>query len=449
MSCDLTSLRGRLMATVGEANVHADEASITSHAVDGLLPSMTVRPGSQDEVAAVVSACASAGAAMIPWGGGTAMATGNPPNKLDVVVCLERLDRIVEFDADNLCVTVEAGMPLGRLQQVVAERQELLPLDPPDSGRVTLGGLVAANQSGPCRLLHGTPRDWVLGMRVVLPDGERIRCGGRVIKNVSGYDMNKLFIRSFGTLGIITEVTLKLLPMPSARASVLGLFPGLPEATSVLEKIQASFLLPEALDLLDPSAADLLLPSVGLEPRGCFALVAGFSGSRVTVDRQVRDLEALIAVVAGQSLTLQEADSARVWTATTNVLGRVRPDPLRVVCQIAVPIGRTVGMMVSVLAKAAGQGLTATVTAHAGSGLLRMALLPATAMTGGEVMAGLAATAEALREEATGGGGSLVLLEAPLSLKKQVDACKPFSFKAILSYRVDNYRKRFTITIQG
>ena len=250
MSCDLASLRGRLEVIVGEANIHADEGSISSHAVDGVLPSMTVQPGSQDEVAAVVSACASAGAAMIPWGGGTAMATGNPPKRLDVVVCLERLDRIVEFDADNLCVTVEAGMPLGRLQQVVAERQELLPLDPPDSDRVTLGGLVAANQSGSCRLLHGTPRDWVLGMRVVLLDGERIRCGGRVIKNVSGYDMNKLFIRSFGTLGIITEVTLKLLPMPSARASVLGLFPGLPEASSVLEKIQASFLLPEALDLL-------------------------------------------------------------------------------------------------------------------------------------------------------------------------------------------------------
>ena len=222
------------------------------------------------------------------------MGTGNRPERVDVVVRLDRLDRIVEFDPDNLCVTVEAGMPLARLQELIAEKKVLLPLDPPDGARVTVGGLVAANLSGPRRLQHGTIRDWVLGMRVVLPDGERIRCGGRVIKNVSGYDMNKLFIRSFGTLGIVTEVTVKLLPMPAAQASVMGLFPDLSGAAAVVEKVLASFLLPEALDLLDPGALDLLAPALGHGATGGFALVAGFTGSREVVARQVHACSPLL-----------------------------------------------------------------------------------------------------------------------------------------------------------
>ncbi|HEX7550763.1 MAG TPA: FAD-binding oxidoreductase, partial [Candidatus Methylomirabilis sp.] len=206
MHPDLTGLRGQLEKIVGAEYVGAGPAATARFAVDGVIPGLTVRPGTQDEVAKAVSACAAAGATMIPWGGGTAMGLGNRPSRADAVVRLDRLDRIVEFDAANLCVTVEAGVRLELLQGTLAQKKEILPLDPPADVKVTIGGLVAANQSGPARLLYGTVRDWVLGMRVVLPDGQRIHCGGRVIKNVSGYDMNKLFIGSLGTLGILTEV---------------------------------------------------------------------------------------------------------------------------------------------------------------------------------------------------------------------------------------------------
>jgi len=297
VSPDLASLQRRLVDLVGAHHVDAAPESTVPFAVDGRVPALTVRPGTQDEVASVVSACAAEGAALVPWGGGTAMGTGNPPERVDLVVRLDRLDRVVEFDPDNLCASVEAGLPLARLQKLAAGKKVLLPLDPPEGDRVTLGGLVAANLSGPRRLQHGTIRDWVLGLRVVLPDGERIHCGGRVIKNVTGYDMNKLFIRSFGTLGIVTEVTVKLLPMPAVQASVMGLFPELPAAASVVEEVLGSFLLPEALDLLDPGALDLLTPRLGTA--GGFAVVAGFAGSRETVARQVRDLEAMISVRGG------------------------------------------------------------------------------------------------------------------------------------------------------
>ncbi len=422
MPCDLASLRRRLEDIVGNHHVDADPESTAAFAVDGLVPSLAVRPGTQDEVATVVSACAAGGAALVPWGGGTAMGTGNRPDRVDVVVRLDRLDRVVDFDPDNLCVTVEAGMPLTRLQEMIATKKLLLPLDPPDAARVTVGGLVAANLSGPRRLQHGTARDWVLGMRVVLPDGERIRCGGRVIKNVSGYDMNKLFIRSFGTLGIVTEVTVKLLPMSAAQASVMGLFPDLSGAAAVVEKVLASFLLPEALDLLDPRALGLLAPALDHGTTGDFALVAGFTGSRETVERQVRDMETMISEWGGTARLFREADSVGLWDAITNVFRTLPQDPLRVLCTMAVPIGRTAGMMASARAQATEQGLAATLSAHAGSGVLRAAFLPAAGSSEDGAISGIAATIEILRGEATAVGGSLVIQEAPPRFKERVDA---------------------------
>ncbi len=433
MSHDLASLRRQLEDLVGNSHVDAGPETTAAFAVDGMIPALTVRPGTQDEVAAVVAACAASGAALVPWGGGTAMGMGNCPVRVDVVVHLDRLNRVVEFDPDNLCVTVEAGMPLARLQEMIAEKKLLLPLDPPDGARVTVGGLVAANLSGPRRLLHGTARDWVLGIRVVLPDGERIRCGGRVIKNVSGYDMNKLFIRSFGTLGIITEVTVKLLPMPAAQASVLGLFPDLSGAAATAEKVLASFLLPEALELLDPCALDILAPALGRSAPGNFALAAGFTGSRETVERQVRDLETLISERGGTVRLFREVDSVRIWDAVTNAFGALPQDPLRVLCMVAVPIARTAGMMASARAGATGSGLTAATLAHAGSGILWAAFFPAAGLPEDEAVSRMVTTLLALREEAATVGGSLVIQEASPRLKERVDAWgKPGSSFAIM-----------------
>jgi glycolate oxidase FAD binding subunit len=130
-------------------------------AVDGMVPSLAVRPGSQEETAAVMTACADAGAAVLPWGGGTSMGLGNPPTRADVAVILDRLNRIVEYDAPTLTVTAEAGVRLGDLQAALGERKQFLPLDPPTHGKATMGGILAANASGPGRLLYGTARDWV------------------------------------------------------------------------------------------------------------------------------------------------------------------------------------------------------------------------------------------------------------------------------------------------
>jgi len=418
---DLDSLRGQLEAIVGPEHVASGVAQTAAFAVDGVLPELIVRPGTQDEVAAVVTACAKVGAAMIPWGGGTAMGLGNAPARAQVVLHLERLDRLVEWDPANLVITAEAGMRLAALQELIARDRATLPLDPPAGHRVTLGGLVAANQNGPSRLLYGTVRDWLLGMRVVLPSGERVHCGGRVIKNVSGLDMNKLFIRSMGTLGIVTEVTFKLLPLPSQRASVIGLFPDLAAAWAVVRQVQASFLLPEAMELLNPEAVDLLAPTLGLPAApGTCAIAVALAGSPETVERQAREFTAKFEAGGGTALSLPNGQAGPAWNTIRNLLdGAQGVSPARILCKITVPIARTCDLIAA--ANRAGQAgsLRATVVAHAGSGVIWARFIPGMeGAPGGPVAKAL----EELRKEAEAAGGSLVLHDAPPPLKRQVDA---------------------------
>jgi glycolate oxidase FAD binding subunit len=418
---DLAGLRGQLEKIVGADHVGVGPTATGKFSVDGVVPGLLVRPGTQDEVSKALAACASANAAVIPWGGGTAMGLGNRPRRADVVLLLDRLDQIVEFDAANLCVTVEAGAKLAALQAALAQKKEILPLDPPADAKVTAGGLVATNLSGPSRLLYGTARDWVLGMRVAMPDGERVHCGGKVIKNVSGYDMNKLFIGSFGTLGIITEVTFKLLPLPATRAGVVGLFPDLAQAADVVRKTLESVLLPEALELLDPEAVTLVAPRLGLEVQpGAYGLAVALAGSRETVERQVRDFSSLFRDAGGRVTPLPEGRTVLAWDAIRNVFGYLpAPPSTRVLCKIAVPISRTGDLFAAAGVLRKRHGLPGALTAHAGSGIVWACYLVGPKAPPEEV---LADALEGLRSETEQAEGSLVVQDAPATLKARVDA---------------------------
>jgi glycolate oxidase FAD binding subunit len=416
MPRDLAGLARKLSGIVGQEHVLADGAA-TDFAVDGVSPRLAVSPGSQQEVEAVVTACGSADAAMAPWGGGTAMGLGNPPSRLDVVVRLDRLTRIAEFDDANLNVSAEAGVRLSRLQAVLNEKREFLPLDPARADSVTVGGLVQSNASGPGRQLYGSVRDWVLGLRVVLPSGERIRCGGKVIKNVSGYDMNKLFIGSLGTMGIVTEATFKLLPLPATRATVVGVFRHVSQVASVVARTLESFLVPEALEALDPRALESV--ETGLEPASAsgYGLVVSLAGSRETVERQVRDFTKLFAegqAIATNTLGATGAESA--WRAIRDVHAPL--EGRGVVVKIAVPIGKTLELFAAAEELMRRRGCRGAVTAHAGSGIVRAGYQ----IEAGTPLEPLRDALTALRGEAEAAEGSLVLEAAPAALKRSLDA---------------------------
>jgi glycolate oxidase FAD binding subunit len=386
-------------------------------AVDGAAPPLVVCPGTQEQVEAVVAACGQVGAAIAPWGGGTAMGLGNPPSRLDVVLCLDRLTRIVEFDPANLVVSAEAGVRLGDLQQVLAAEREFLPMDPARMAWRTLGGAIATNASGPSRLLYGTARDLVLGLRVVLPSGERVRCGGKVIKNVSGYDMNKVFIGSLGTLGIITEVTFKLLPTPADRATLAGVFADLRRATAVVQRALGSFLLPEAMELLDPQALAAVAPDLGLEGSAGYGLAISLAGSQETVERQAHDFaQVLTEGTAVRTSTLGPEASLAAWRKIRDLPdGAIKAD--RVVVKIGVPISRTAAFLAAAKDLGRRHGWRGAIAAHAASGVVRAAY--ATGSGAAEVVRD---GVEALRREAKAAEGSLVVEAAPPALKRHLDA---------------------------
>ncbi len=187
--------------------------------VDGVPVARVARPGSVEEASQVLRAAADDGLAVAFSGGGGKLGLGNPPERVDLLVSSERLDQVLEHAAGDLVVRAQAGVRLADLQQRLAPAGQWLALDPPEP-RATLGGVVAANASGPRRLRYGTVRDLIIGITVVLADGTVARAGGKVVKNVAGYDLAKLFCGSLGTLGMVAEVIFRLHPVPAAAAVV-------------------------------------------------------------------------------------------------------------------------------------------------------------------------------------------------------------------------------------
>src|SRR6266851_90204 len=267
--------------------------------IDGIASTSRVTPASREELAEALRLADEHGQAVAPVGGGTQLDLGMPPSRLDVVIETTGLNKVVEYEPADLTVTVEAGIRFDELQKLLGEQGQFLALDPPAASGATIGGLIATNASGPLRFAYGTARDLVIGTRVANPDGNVTHAGGRVVKNVAGYDLNKLYVGSLGTLGIIVELSFTLAPIPPATNTVVGQFADANAARAVINAVVQSPLSPMAIELLGPRAASAVsLPEALL-------VVFRVGGYPQAVERQVRDLSALV----GQRVET----SATVW----------------------------------------------------------------------------------------------------------------------------------------
>lgn len=239
-------------------------------AVVGVLPSLVAAPASTQECADLLAAAASLGLAVLPRGTGSRMHWGNPPGRCDLVIEMTRMDRVVEHAAGDLVATVEAGVSLDRLAEVLGDAGQRLALDPPAADllagrtRGTVGGVLATGAAGPLRLRYGTPRDLLLGITVVRADGTVARSGGKVVKNVAGYDLGKLFAGSRGTLGLITQATFRLHPVPASVAYV---------SVDCAAAVDACQIIAAVLDSpLAPVAAEIAWPGADAPVGVCFAI---------------------------------------------------------------------------------------------------------------------------------------------------------------------------------
>jgi glycolate oxidase FAD binding subunit len=401
-----------LERVVGSPNLKLGKEA-TDYQIDELAPELVVAPGSEEEVAQVLEAAARYGRAVAPWGGGTMIPLGNPPARLDTVVSLKRLNRVREYEPADLTATVEAGVTLGDLQARLGRERQLLPLDPPGWRSATLGGIAATNASGPWRLLYGSMRELALGARMALPDGRVVRSMGRVVKNVAGYDLKRLFIGSLGTLGIITELSFTLQPAPETKATHLARFERLEEAWNYGLKVVHSTLQPTALALLTPSMAG------HLKLGGGFLVMIDLWGVAADVDLQLGRLDEL--AVKGGASAKEAMDGRRAEGLWERVRTMTAPRSDGVLLKVVTPIVSGI----TLLQEAHRQLAEPAVVTYVGCGI-QYIRLPA-----GQEEARLAGIIEALRQEALRQEGYLVVEAAPTSLKRRVDVWGPLEAREL------------------
>ncbi len=314
----------------------AAATELERYAVDGFIPESVVFAETIAEVEGVVRAAGAAALALLPAGLGAHLAIGMPPDRLDCVVSTARLTGIVEHAAADMTVTLRAGTTLADVTAVLAGAGQWLPLDPPLPLRTTMGGLLAANLSGLLRTSQGAVRDLTIGLRAVRADGRVIGSGGRVVKNVAGYDLHKAFIGSQGTLGIIVEVTFKVRPRPDGEVTVVVACPSFDTAGRLVAAIRDAAVEPLWLavagaGILDGSTASKATnPAAPRNPQeisdgthtkttgAAATLVLGLGGSPRSLDVQ-RDRITVLArahVGPGRLGSLAEPASTAVPTAT-------------------------------------------------------------------------------------------------------------------------------------
>jgi glycolate oxidase FAD binding subunit len=398
----------KLRGIVGPANVITG-IEISPYVVEGRAPEAAVFPGSVDEVRAVVVAAAEAATPVVPWGGGTAARVGTPASRRGIVLGLGRLARLVEHEPGDLTATVEAGMTMAALQRALRARGQWLSLDPPDAQRATIGGVIGANAAGPRRHLYGTMRDLLIGVAVVTADGALVRGGGKVVKNVAGYDLPKLFIGAWGTLGVVVEATVKLRPVPDAERLVAVAFDRMKDAGVAARAVAASDLVPNALDLLDAEAARAL----GVAGAGA-VLVVGFDGLAEQVAWQCDELARIAGPLGGHAAAPLPAHA---WAALSTAAAAAFEVPTAVMRLVVMPT-QVADLVEQGGAAARARGLAAAWSAHAGVGVVTGALFSTAG--GGADVAAVAGVLREWRAAARAGGGHAVLEAAPLAVKAEV-----------------------------
>ncbi len=292
-----------LSAIVGEANI---SESLRLRVPD----SLSVAPGSIEEACEVMKLASREGWAVVPSGASTWLNAGNPIEPVNVVISTARLNQFLDHEPADLVGSAEAGVTLENLNQALAPGGQWLPLDPPDDGRATLGGVVATGLAGAQKCGYGMPRNFVIGMRVVLPDGKFVKAGGRVVKNVAGYDLCKLFTGSYGTLGLIAELTFKLRPRPAKEITVLaeGTLEGVLEASRSVQKAR---LFPVAIELVSSALARRIGVEIAM---GSVLLLTRFAGIEKTVSYQIAKASAEIRSEAGIAEIENESDDQDLWS---------------------------------------------------------------------------------------------------------------------------------------
>ncbi len=400
---DWAGLDNDLLNTADAPRMGTD-ADLARFAVDGVRPERVVFPGSVPQVQRVMESASARGVAVVPAGFGAHLGLGAPPRQPFLALSLASLNALVDHQPANMTLTAEAGACLTRLQAVVAGAGQWLPVEPPFPDRTSVGGLISADLSGPSRFSQGTVRDLLIGVTVVRADGSVAKSGGRVVKNVAGYDLGKLYCGALGTLGVIVEATFKLRTLPEARAVVRVTCGDMAGAEGLLGRIRTAPLEPSFIELV------ARLPAAG----SGYAVVVGFAGAEEDVADQAATLSSLVGGDDRlEELSEQEGGAVVAELRDTPALG----EPV-LGLKVSVLPARVAAFMTALEDEGARNGSTMAVQAHAGNGIIRVRVSPPDDR---DLRGWTSAAVDRMRAAATGLGGTLVVERASPDVKPVLD----------------------------
>src|SRR6266516_1585140 len=407
---EIETFAASLLQYTPAIQIVSDPDELLNYAVDGVLPRLTVIPERVEQVAQIVALANQQGLTLLTRGGGSRINLGGISTPFDILIETIKLNRLLEHEVPDLTCHVEAGITLASFQAQLGAKGQWLALDPPDAQQTTIGGILASNASGPKRLRYGTARDLVIGLRVVQANGEVARSGGSVVKNVAGYDLNKLYLGSLGTLGIIVEANFKLQPLPINERTLILTFSNAEDAIGTVIALLGSLLTPSAIELIDSNAASDMTDFFGLTlPTNGYTLAVNFEGSTTSSDRQVNETRLL----ARKNDALLSDDL--VGKAKDEFWNIVREHTQgTVTCKASVLVSKMANYLKTIRQVCQKHELEAAVVAHAGNGILYIELRPVDATFR------LVEAIKELRLHAQEARGSMVVERCPSDLKRRI-----------------------------
>lgn len=330
-------VREKLCSIVGGSYVQDDQVTLVSYSYDATpnfqaLPDAVVLPGNTEEISQIVQTCNEHGIPIVPRGSGTNLCAGTVPSEGGIILLFSRMNKIIEIDEENLTATVQPGLITQTLIEAVEEKGLFYPPDPSSMKISTIGGNINECSGGLRGLKYGVTKDYVLGLEVVLPNGNIIRTGGKLTKDVAGYDLTKLLVGSEGTLAIITEAILKLIPIPGTKKTMLALFENMEDAAQAVSAIIAAKIIPATLEFMDNGTLRVVedFAKIGLPIDVEAVLLIEQDGPPEVVDRDIRKVEEICKQAKASSVQIAHTleEGLKLTTARRSALtalSRLRP----------------------------------------------------------------------------------------------------------------------------
>lgn len=373
-------IKDRLEMIVGEENVEVDNASLLAYSYDATprfqaMPEAVVAPRNTKEIAEIVKLCNEMKIPIVPRGSGTNLCAGTTPLEGGIVLLFKHMNEIIEIDEENLTMTVQPGVITSKVSEAAEAIGLFFPPDPGSMHISQIGGNISENSGGLRGLKYGVTKDYVLGLEIVLPNGEIIRTGGKLAKDVAGYDLTSLHIGSEGTLGIITEAILKLIPKPETKQTMLALYDDLEAAAETVSAIIANRIIPTTLEFLDQATVQVVedFAKIGLPTDAKAILLIEQDGVANVVEQDMKKIAELCREnnAFDVSLAETEEEGTTLMTARRSALSALsRLKPTTILEDATVPRSEIANMVNAITEIAEKYDVTICTFGHAGDGNL-------------------------------------------------------------------------------